>query len=333
MAIKFQFIFVFLLCAIISCLSSSEIHVFQYIINHWGNMFDGDMQCGKELKCIWKSVDQIVALAQHHNAFWASNSNPKAKTLSLYNIHSIWERERLHKPPTCLVNANLTMVESEESVTRYSGLFQPSFYNYDGYSTTHPSAAVQRVYAEAFMQETDFLPNHTSADKLVEGGAYVASDCHRHDNANAHRDEVVKELRSNGIRIDGLGRCMHTEPGPEGIVLPNSRDTRYNLVLKKQVLAKYMFTMAFENSIEPGYVTEKPFDALTAGLFIILFLYSSSALFSMDSGAYCINSTETNEQYLTFELLCLLFCMCDLSVACVCLLCICDFRVSAGIFR
>lgn len=54
--------------------------------------------------------------------------------------------------------------------------------------------------------------------------------------------------------------------GPEGIVLPKTRDSRYNLHLKREVIGKFLFNMAFENSMEPGYVTEKPFDALMSGI-------------------------------------------------------------------
>lgn len=52
---------------------------------------------------------------------------------------------------------------------------------------------------------------------------------------------------------------------PEEISLPKSRDMEYNLLSKRKILSRYMFYMAFENSIEPGYVTEKPFDGLMAG--------------------------------------------------------------------
>jgi len=58
---------------------------------------------------------------------------------------------------------------------------------------------------------------------------------------------------------------MHSEAGPEGIALSNSSETRYDQQLKRETIGKFMFNMAFENSIEPGYVTEKPFDALIAG--------------------------------------------------------------------
>ena len=45
-----------------------------------------------------------------------------------------------------------------------------------------------------------------------------------------------------------------------------------NLILKREAISKFMFNMAFENSIEEGYVTEKPFDALMAGTFPHFFL-------------------------------------------------------------
>lgn len=58
---------------------------------------------------------------------------------------------------------------------------------------------------------------------------------------------------------------MHTETGPEGVVLRSSRDSYTNLVLKRQTTNNFMFDLSFENTIEEGYVTEKPFDALIAG--------------------------------------------------------------------
>jgi hypothetical protein len=120
------------------------------------------------------------------------------------------------------------------------------------------------VYIEAFLNESDFLPTKNFSS-LIKGGSYVASDCHRRDSANSNRDQIIQLIRNEGFRIDGLGRCMHTEPGPEGVSLPKSRDTRYNLFLKRHTIGHFMFNMAFENSLEPGYVTEKPFDAILAG--------------------------------------------------------------------
>jgi hypothetical protein len=57
---------------------------------------------------------------------------------------------------------------------------------------------------------------------------------------------------------------MHTV-NPEGVTLPSNPEARYDMVVKRKAIARFMFNMAFENSIEEGYVTEKPFDALIAG--------------------------------------------------------------------
>jgi hypothetical protein len=37
------------------------------------------------------------------------------------------------------------------------------------------------------------------------------------------------------------------------------------LRLKQRGISRYLFHLAFENTVEPGYVTEKVFDALKAG--------------------------------------------------------------------
>lgn len=185
-------------------------------------------------------------------------------TISVYNIHSLWERKKEHHPAICELRTNVTMVESEESKVRYGHLFGPSFKNFDGYSTTSPMSHLQRVYSEVFLNETEMLPNKPFA-KLVKGASYVASDCHKRDSANANRDNVALSIRESPFRVDGLGRCLRTPVGPEGLELPKTRDTRYNLILKREVISNYMFNLAFENSLEPGYVTEKPFDAMLSG--------------------------------------------------------------------
>jgi hypothetical protein len=209
----------------------------------------------------------------------------KPITLALYNIHSWWERTRDHRPAFCELHTNFSMAESEESKVRYHNLFEPSFKQFDGYSTTHPASHLQRVYTDAFLNASIVTAKLKYAhNKLVKGASYVASDCHKvdsdknissfftlkkkstqRDSANANRDAVVQLIRNEGFRVDGLARCMRSPVGPEGISLPNTPSTRYNLEIKREVLSRYMFNLAFENSIEPGYVTEKPFDSLVAG--------------------------------------------------------------------
>ena len=192
------------------------------------------------------------------------------------------------------------MSESEESNTRFKQLFEQSSGAYDGKyyyfifisfgvyilmhalswitlstnqslilgsSTTSPTSSVQRVYEEAHMNTADFFPlkNFTS---LIKGASYIASDCHRWDTANSRRDNVVHDIRRNGLRVDGLARCLrsHAKNIPENIQLKSSSNPREQLRLKRETVGHYLFDMAFENSIEDGYVTEKPFDAIYAGV-------------------------------------------------------------------
>jgi Glycosyltransferase family 10 (fucosyltransferase) C-term len=65
--------------------------------------------------------------------------------------------------------------------------------------------------------------------------------------------------------VDGLGRCLHTAHIPENVSLGNSHNSELNLILKREAISNYQFYLAFENSIETGYVTEKVFDGLVAG--------------------------------------------------------------------
>ena len=58
-----------------------------------------------------------------------------------------------------------------------------------------------------------------------------------------------------------------------GVTLSTAPNARYNTTVKKEALVRFMFNMAFENSIEDGYVTEKPFDALETGTFLFYFYF------------------------------------------------------------
>jgi hypothetical protein len=239
-----------------------HVQVYHYVIHYWGKSYEGPQDCGPNLTCEWMFADNLKTLRAGLDA--NTSIRDDSITVSLYNIHSWWERHRDHRPAICELPSNLTMVESEESRTRYHGLFDPSFKHFDGFSSTHPTAHVQRIYLEAYLNESEFLPMKPFSS-LVKAAAYVASDCHKRDNANANRDSVVKALKQNGLRVDGLGRCMHSI-GPEGFSLPNTPEARYNLTIKRDVISNFQFYLAFENSIEPGYVTEKPFDGLLAGM-------------------------------------------------------------------
>ena len=68
------------------------------------------------------------------------------------------------------------------------------------------------------------------------------------------------------MRVDSLGKCLHSRTGPEGVTLGVGGTAQESLQLKREAIAHYMFYFAFENTYERGYVTEKVFDALIAGV-------------------------------------------------------------------
>ena len=249
-----------------------RVKVLHFLLPIWGNSKSDDFSCERHVKCEWIVSDSIPYF--HSNSITDSNHHHHhhpVVTVGLYNIHSLWEKFRVLKPQVCKLPTNITMYETEESHVRYGWYYDNSQPHFDAYSSTHPNSDVQRVYQAAFLNQTDFLPLKNFSS-LIKGGSYVASDCHRNDGANSHRDEVVLQLRSLGLRVDGLGNCLRTHHIPEGVGLRHIQyNPNYNIILKRQVLRHYAFHMAFENSFEEGYVTEKVFDSLVSGKISCLF--------------------------------------------------------------
>lgn len=267
-----QIIWVALLSAVAP---TSQVQIFHFIDNRlWGEVdgsgVAGEFSCGN-IKC-----EMFTTTAKNPNDQFSdildkfvrmsNNSAPGKKqiTVSLYNIHTWGTLTRWpHKPATCVWPTDLTMAESEESFGRFKSLFQNSFPLFDGNSTTHPSSSVQRVYYAGKFKENAHLLHLNSFDSLIKGASFVASTCHRGRQVS-NREEVVSALETL-VRVDSLGKCHRTPTGPEGIVLRSSPNDEENLRLKRETIGKYMFYLAFENTIESGYVTEKVFDALIAG--------------------------------------------------------------------
>ena len=83
------------------------------------------------------------------------------------------------------------------------------------------------------------------------------------------------------MRVDSLGKCLHskaTSPEKKPVSLGVGRTAKESLEMKREAISQYMFYLAFENTYERGYVTEKVFDALIAGVVpvsmgIFIYLY------------------------------------------------------------
>ena len=284
---------------------TTTVRLFYFVLSHWcDNVVPGIKRCelsGQNISCELFSSGNMTELQKELLQFKKEQVG-NAISVALYNIHSLKETFRpRYAQPVCDLRTNLTFATSEESMMRFRDLFNHSFDNFDGYSTAHPSSSVQRIYEEAYMMSIvgssglDGLPSTFTHPKLptnsnlnettvrltltqvnkphnfsilIKAASYIASECHTRDFANARRDIVVQQIRNEGFRVDGLGRCMHSKSStPEGgIVLHHApNNSTLNAIYKRKVIAKYLFHLAFENSIEDGYVTEKPFDALISG--------------------------------------------------------------------
>ena len=208
-----------------------HVKVFHFTIDYWRLSVEGLHDCGSDIVCEWAYSSDLKHLRRifknsttsSHLAQLFDDDHDKLITVSVYNIHSWLEKQREHGPAICELPTTLTIAESEESRVRYHKLFDPSFKLFDGFSTTHPSSNITRVYESAYLNTSQFINEGKlhNFSTLIKAAAYVAGDCHKRDNANSNRDTVVLKIRKAGFRVEGLGRCLHTV-NPEGTCLQKS---------------------------------------------------------------------------------------------------------------
>ena len=255
--------------------SSKPVQIFHVIDNSlWGEV-DGSALQGKfECRDV-SGLCEVISTDAHLKgkddimgnvrAKFQRYALPEAITVGLYNIHTWGPKSSWpHYPDVCALPTLLTIAESEESTVRFRKLFSASFSGFDGNSTTHPTATVQRSYiGTGIFNSSFFIPLRPFA-KMIPGAAYVASTCHRGRSA-PKREEVVTALQPL-YRVDSLGKCHKSTPAkPDAVKLKMGRNALETLRLKQEAISQYLFYLAFENNIEAGYVTEKVFDALIAG--------------------------------------------------------------------
>jgi Glycosyltransferase family 10 (fucosyltransferase) C-term len=253
---------------------TKDVDVFHLIDNSlWGeadgSFLQGEFDCanlaGTTFKCNVFSSDRSdnllnVLSDKFKIASQRKFETKKSLTVSLYNIHTWVVLSPTPHYPSCLLPTDFSMVESEESHKRFRELFSLTFKNYHGNSTTSPSSSVQRSYISG-LNESSLLPQ-VPFSKSIVGASFVASACHK-GASTTNRLQVVMELQKI-LRVDSLGACMKTKNRAIETLRMGS-SAQETLILKQQAISKYLFYLAFENSKEPGYVTEKFMDGLVAG--------------------------------------------------------------------
>jgi hypothetical protein len=120
---------------------------------------------------------------------------------------------------------------------------------------------VDKYYATTSFQSEIPLPYYSSAeykiqqpavqfDKVIKGASFIARNC----GSNNDRENVVG-LLSKFIRVDSLSACLHNADPPNGMSMDD----------KGALQREYLFHLAFENTCEDDYITEKLWGTLASG--------------------------------------------------------------------
>lgn len=156
------------------------------------------------LTCDWAHSADVKHLKTAINTTVSNSSYNKASTVlfSVYNIHSLWERFRVHTPVTaaCELKTDLALAESEESFVRYNHLFNPSFHYFDGNSTTLPTASLQRIYKEAILNVTDIFLDPRNFTSLIKE--------HRTSHPTATRETAPTPTETGMCSSFGTRACV-----------------------------------------------------------------------------------------------------------------------------
>lgn len=149
-----------------------------------GHPVSGFMNCGQSITCEWRtSIDlkilrhQLINDQKKYQSVPISNNRTNLVTVSVYNAHD-WTKNKHfdgQKPALCFLPTNLTMGESEESLSNRPRDVESSFLNFDGFSTTANTSSLQRIYKEAVRFNESFLMPSPIYSGMIKGGSFVLS--------------------------------------------------------------------------------------------------------------------------------------------------------------
>jgi len=116
-------------------------------------------------------------------------------------------------------------------------------------------------YSNGSIDEFRFTP--LAPEKKIQAIGFMSSNCN--GGGAIYRTCYTKDLM-NHIQVDALGTCMHNKDlDEEDKPHPLFSDLGDSLRIKRKVLSKYMFSLAFENNNMTDYVTEKVYTSLLSG--------------------------------------------------------------------
>lgn len=241
----------------------------------WGSSIQGLQNChsiSSTLQCTWKSsnhTSQLHSLIAQDSSTYRDNHH--FVSVSLYNMNS-WIEESHSFEPSCEISPiHYTFIESAETIAMNKRLmrslhhlhFNESIMKtfYDGYSLVNPHSSVQYFETAVYLKDFQSLKYDKIYRNMIKGSSFVASNCYM---SSSNRIRVILQMRQLDFLIDGLGACLTSESSKYELLYKKD-DFEYNRLHKIEIISNYLFNMAFENTIEDGYVSEKVYDAILAG--------------------------------------------------------------------
>ena len=275
----------------VSTPESSKIQVFHYVHPRFtiGPPFIGKAENCTKLRsgttCTFQSSSNLDELSLRVKEYLQTSSHhPSSISVSLYNFETMLQnsssKPTLIEPHCQKLPTLLTMIESDGSYPDPTD-FQAVADRFDGTSFLSSLSTLRRYNKQAYLNPALFLHrNHSHLrpfKSLLKASAYVSSHCLKPGpgglfKRNSARDNVVKMMRQRGLQVDGLSKCLRSKNLPrQSILAGKTNDTFSDLIEKRKMISNYLFYLAFENQIEPWYVSHLVFDALYAG-FVPIYL-------------------------------------------------------------
>jgi hypothetical protein len=151
-------------------------------------------------------------------------------------------------------------VEIETSNWRFTFSMEGSAYN-NGLAVDKTAWSRNSFYATTSFQSDVPLPYFSWAEysiqkpgvkfsEVIKGASFIARNCKSRNN----RESVVRNL-TQMMRVDSLSQCLHTAEPPSNLSMTD----------KMAVQKEYLFHLAFENTCEDDYITEKLWGTFASG--------------------------------------------------------------------
>jgi len=158
---------------------------------------------------------------------------------------------------------------------------------YDIHMNFSTSADIMATYATPFVDAARVIDPRSKS--IVAMASVFISSCALSD-SHRHRLAIMRII-SNRIPVHSYGKCdrnifITMVEDTDSFKRADER-TRYELLRdeKSNIITRYKFHLAFENTIEPEYVTEKIFDALNAGT-VPVYLGTTDVISYVPRGSY-----------------------------------------------